>query len=377
MSEKLKVPNLIGFVVGIIVIGGAIYSVFFVEWNAQAALEPVLVRPLKTMMIKSAFSASARKYPGEVRANEEVDLAFQVSGQLIEFPVKKGQDVTQGELIGRLDSRNFENELATKQAALTRASSEYERLTKLAEDEMAAEKEVYDAKADYDAAEAEEKIAQKALDDTSLHAPFSGVVADKFVNNFENLMAKQSVISLQQINHLEIVVDVPEERVVRAQRGTEKDRYRFMATFEYLPGQEFDVESKEFSTEADPATQTYAATFVMPVPEGKLILPGMTATIIEYARESSTTTDSVAYAVPIEAVPVDGLGNYYVWSINEDSEGTGTVHRVDVQVGEMVGDDILVVEGVESGDRIALAGVHLLQEGQQVRPFLATGETAQ
>jgi hypothetical protein len=50
------------------------------------------------------------------------------------------------------------------------------------------------------------------------------------------------------------------------------------------------------------------------------------------------------------------------------------VHRVDVQVGEMVQDYILVLSGLGPGDRIALAGVSLLQEGQRVRPFSAKGD---
>jgi RND family efflux transporter MFP subunit len=328
------------------------------------------------MVIQSPFSASGRTYPGKVRANEEVDLAFQVAGQLIEFPVMKGQNVAEGELLGRLDPRDFENALAAKRAVLTQARSDYERISKLAENGMAAEKEMYDSKAAYDAAAAEEKIAQKALDDTRLHAPFAGVIADTFVNSFENVNAKQPVLSLQQIDHVEIVVSVPEERVVRAEKGKEGERFRLVATFEYLPGREFDVDIKEFSTEADLATQTYAATLVMPAPEDVLILPGMTATVREYLREPQSS-EKVAFAVPIDAVPIDGQGNYYVWTVKDGGDGTGTIHRVDVQVGEMVGGDILVVAGLNQGDCIATVGVHLLQEGQRVRPFSPKGDSAQ
>jgi multidrug efflux system membrane fusion protein len=51
------------------------------------------------------------------------------------------------------------------------------------------------------------------------------------------------------------------------------------------------------------------------------------------------------------------------------------VHRVDVKVGEMMQNEILVIEGLAKGDRIAAAGVHLLQEGRPVRPLdAATGD---
>ena len=373
MTKTRKRPRLVGAVIGVVLMGVAIYSIFLVEWRTEVPEEPPLVRPLKTMIIKSPFSAVGRKYPGNVRANEEVNLAFQVAGQLIEFPVKKGQQVAQGELLGRLDPRDFENDLAAKQAALTRAQAEFERIAGLAERGMATEKEKIDSRAARDAAEARANIATKALDDTYLRAPFAGVIAHTFVDNFQNIDAKQPVLSLQEVKSVEIVINVPEERVIRGQEA--KGQFRFVATFEYLPDREFEVTLKEFATEADPATQTYAATLVMPAPEDVLILPGMTATVRGYRKEDQGAQDT-GYAVPVDAVAIDGQGQYYVWVVQTKADGSGTVQRVDVQVGEMVQDDILVLDGLQQGDGIALAGVHLLQEGQQVRPFLPKGDAA-
>ena len=223
-----------------------------------------------------------------------------------------------------------------------------------------------DAQAEFDVAEAEEKIAAKALEDTYLRAPFAGVIAQTFVENFENLARKQRILSLQDVSSVEIEVNIPEE-VVAVAKGT-ADAFRFVATFDYLPGRDFAVTPREFTTEADPLTQTYAATLVMPAPEDVSILPGMTATITPYRLETAASEDS-GYAVPIDAVPVDGLGTYYVWKTEQEAGGAWTVHRVDVKVGEMMQDEILVVEGLRTGDRIAAAGVHVLQEGQRVRPL--------
>lgn len=370
MGSATTGSKMLGLLVGIVLMGAAIYSVAFVDWTKEPPLEPPVVRPLKTMVVGASYSTAGRKYPGKVGANEEVDLAFQVSGQVIELLVKKGQDVNEGDLIARLDPRDFENTLATRQAALDAAKNEYERIKKLDEQGMAAQKETVDSKASFDAAMARIDTAKKNLEDTRLVAPFAGVIADVLVDNFQNLMAKQQVVSLQQVDFVEVVVDVPEERVVRARRGEAKTDYRYVATFEYLPGREYEVEPKEFSTKADPATQTYSATFVMPAPTDALVLPGMTATIREYPRDPSQV-EATTFAVPIEAVPVDGQGNYFVWVVTDSEDGTGTVHRTNVDVGEMVQDSILIQSGLTKGDRIALAGVHLLQENQRVKPFSA------
>jgi RND family efflux transporter MFP subunit len=295
-----------------------------------------------------------------------VDLAFQVSGPLTELPIKNGQDVKEGELLARIDPRDFENALSAKHGTLAKAQSDIKKLNRLFEQGNAGRQEVVDAQAVFDVAEAEYKIAAKALEDTNLRAPFAGVIAQKFVENFENVGGKQPILSLQDISSVEIEVNIPEEVAV-VSRGA-KDAFRFVATFDYLPGRDFAVTPKEFTTEADPLTQTYAATLVMPAPDDVNILPGMTATITPYRLEASASEDS-GYAVPIDAVPVDGMGTYFVWKTERDAGGAWAVHRVDVKVGEMMQNEILIVEGLTKGDRIAAAGVHVLQEGQRVRPL--------
>ncbi len=342
----------------------AIFAVAFIDWRPEPEPEPLPVRPLKTMVVETAFASGARNYPGKVKATQTVDLAFQVSGQLIEFPVKKGDEVEQGQLLARLDPRDYESALQAKEGLLTKAQSDYEKLQDLLERGSAGRQEVVDAKAAFDVAESEARIARKALEDTYLRAPFSGVIANTYVENFQNVMAKQRILSLQDVTSVEIEVSVPESRVVESKQ--KKGRYRFVATFDYLPGREFDVELKEFSTEADPLTQTYTATFVMPAPEDVVILPGMTATIREYPKEGAPEADA-SFAVPIDAVAVDGLGQYYVWIIRQADGGTMTAHRQDVSVGEMAEDEVAVTDGLSRGDRIATAGVNVLQEGQRVR----------
>ncbi len=228
------------------------------------------------------------------------------------------------------------------------------------------QQEVVDTKAAFDVADADSKIAEKALADTYLRAPFGGVIAKTLAENFQNIQAKQPILSLQDVSSVEIEINIPEERV--ALKFKDKDKVGLIATFDYLPGREFEVELEEFATEADPATQTFAVTLAMPAPKDVTVLPGMTATITPY-RKQLEDDEAAGFAVPIDAVPVDELGMYHIWKIATDPSGRLSVHRVDVQVGEMVRDDIIVLSGLSKGDRIATAGVHLLREGQQVRLF--------
>ena len=67
--------------------------------------------------------------------------------------------------------------------------------------------------------EAQQKAAQDALDDSSLRAPFSGVIAKKYVDNFQDVRAKQAIVSLQDISSVDILVDVPESLMAQLRRG--------------------------------------------------------------------------------------------------------------------------------------------------------------
>jgi multidrug efflux pump subunit AcrA (membrane-fusion protein) len=117
---------------------------------------------------------------------------------------------------------------------------------------------------------------------------------------------------------------------------------------------------------------TYKATFTMPRPETITLLPGMPATMTEHAPV--ITQQQGGDLLPLDAVPVGTDGVYFVWKLKEVSDGLYSVHQTPVEVGELLGDSIVVMKGVTAMDRIAAAGVHILTEGQEVRLFDETGD---
>jgi RND family efflux transporter MFP subunit len=379
MAGTKKTFGWVGRILGLALVVAAVAAVFLIDGKTEEPEEPPLIRPLKTIVVKTPFASLERKLPGRVRADRRVDLAFEVPGLLIEMLVRKGEEVEEGRLLARLDPRDYQNDLDSATAELDRARAHRERIQVAADKNAVSKQTLSDAIAAFEVAEANVTIKEKALSDTYLSARFSGVIANRFVENFENIRAKQPILSLQDVTSVEIEVNVPESLVALSRRDNvavaRKERVgRFVATFDYLPAREFDVEPKEFATEADPKTQTYAVTFVMPAPEDVNILPGMTATIHAYLKRKDEGKPA-GYALPIEVAPVDGLGAYYVWKVEEGSGGVYTVRRVDIEVGEMMKGVIQVLKGVTDGDRIAAAGVHFLREGQEVRLLDSSSET--
>lgn len=358
--------SLIGRTIGLIVMAGAVVTVFFVDWKTEPEKEPPPIRPVKTVVVGEAFEMTARQFPGRVRASESADLAFEVPGRLIEVLVNKADRVEEGEILARLDPTDYQNELEAAEAELERAKAQFERIRVAAEKNAVSQQELSDASAAYRIAQSQVNLKKTALAYTYLHATFPGVIAMKYVDNFENIRAKQPILTLQDISSVEIDVDFPEAdiAVARGTRGTS----HFVASFEYLPGREFDIAVKEFQAEADPVTRTYVATFAMDAPEDVYILPGMTATVSVH-RTVEGPAEGAGFLVPIGAVPVDGVGNFHVWKVERDTGEVYRVHRADVEVGSMTEDRIVLRSGVEKGDRIASAGVYLLEEDQKVRLY--------
>ena len=374
MAAKQKLSRVLGMTIGLVVAGAGIVSVIVIDWRPEVVEESPPVRPLKTVVIGLPYTQKGGKFPGKVRAGRQVDLAFEVAGQLSEKLVKKGDEVEEGQLLARLDPHNYQNDLDAAKAELERAKAQLDRVGEAAAKNAVSKQELSNAEAAFNVAQAQVNKKVKALDDTYLRAKFNGVIADTFVENFQNITAKQSIMSLQDMSSIEIQVSVPEQTVALAKK--DRARGRFVATFDYLPGREFEVEPKEFAMEADPKTQTYAATLSMIAPDDVNILPGMTATVTAY-QKAEVAGNGAGFAAPLDAVPIDETGAYYVWIIDEARDGTATVHRTEVKVGKVTGDQIIVVENLSEGDRIAAAGVHLLREGQRVRPIKSAEGGAQ
>jgi RND family efflux transporter MFP subunit len=364
--------------IGAAVLLAGIVAVVMIRRGQPEPVEIKAIRPLKTMVLGAETTALVEEYPAKVAAGEEVVMAFDRGGTLTELPVKEGDRVKKGQLLAKLDPRDARNQLDAAEAELKRAESQRDRMRIAAEAKAVSLQELSNAEASYDVAAAQRNIQRKALEDTELKASFDGIIALVPVKNFETVQAKQPIATLQDLTDIEIQASLPESRIARlrvAQPGDVGKQYRFSATFDFLSGREFELKFKEFSVQADALTQTFTAKFQMASPGDVTLLPGMAGTLrIEASGRGAEATAS-GFEVPLDAVPVDEIGQYYVWRVVPVQGEVYQMERRNVQVGPMTLNRVLVTGGLEKGDRIALAGVHILTEGTQVR-LLETQESA-
>ncbi len=327
--------------------------------SKEPEVKAEVIRPVKSILVVESSGNQSRTLPGKVQAAEKVDLSFQVSGPLVDLPVSKGQNVKKGQLLAKIDPRDFQSKLKAAEAQFKKAKADLDRVRPLVKKNLVSRADVDKYEAQFDVTEADYERAKKALSDTNIKAPFTGAVADIFVENFQDVQAKQSVLSLQDNNNLEVVVQVPEREIV----GSGKKDIDLKVFFETVPGREFPATVKEFATEADANTQTYEVVLGIDAPKDLNLLPGMSASVVALKKVKGEQTKNIY--VPVTAVFKDPTGKkkQYVWLVSQDK----TVNRQEVVVGALSTSQVEITTGLTIGQRVVIAGVHYLVEGQKVK----------
>jgi len=327
---------------------------------------PDVTRPVKTMVIDLPETGGVRTFPGRIDAHRKAELAFRIPGKVSELLVKEGEKVTEGQEVALLDPTDYQIVVNDRQATFDNASNNFERGKGLVKKGFISQKDYDQLEADFKNASAALNTARQDLAYTRLKAPFSGGIAKRHIERFEEVQAKQAVLSLQDLASLEVKFNIPESivRGIRADAGEQnraRDLVRVFATFENIPGKEFPLSFKEVSTKADERTQTFEVTYTMEQLVENTLLPGMTAMV--KMDLSKLQGKDMVFAVPVSAVVGDYKLEPKVWTVDMDSM---TVKPQQVKVGRMMGDSIEVNGGLEPASRIVIAGTPFLVEGMKV-----------
>jgi len=318
-----------------------------------------IVRPVKTIVV-AGNEAFNRTYPGKVQGAESVNISFRVSGPLLKLPAKEGDQVKAGDLLAKMDSRDYDIALAQAKAEFNKADADYQRYQKLYEKDAVALADLDLYRSNRDVAKAKLENAQSAVKDTILKAPFDGRIGRIYVDNFQDVAAKQDILSIYDSANIEILIDLPENVVASYKKGSKPS---MTAKFEVAPNNNYKLDFKEFSTQADPTTQTYQATLMMPTPKDINILPGMTASVL-LKSDIKNLGKGAAIAIPSIAVFPGDNGEAFVWVVDQNQL---IVNKRQIQVGSLTGTaSIEVIKGLNSGERVVIAGIKQLKEGKKV-----------
>lgn len=324
--------------------------------------EKDVARPVKLITSKQADVVQTRRYPAEIEAALSRQLSFNVSGLLSDLFVKESQKISKGDSIAQLELKNFQSKVDATKSKFDAAEKEYQRGMRLQQGDAISRSELEKRQSQRDIAKAELDTAKKALDDTTLIAPFSGVVAKVPVKKLQNVQAGEEIVTIFEENRLQATINLPANVVATALKREKDEAFIIL---EAAPEERISAIFHEAKLEADTVTQTFAITFTFEPPKNLVTLPGMNA-IVEIVSSQNQIEDSKrGVTVPLGAILSDG-NTQYVWVVDND---TMTVSRRQVTVTEGVGETVIVTEGLKPGEIFAGAGAAYLTEGMKVRQW--------
>jgi multidrug efflux system membrane fusion protein len=314
-----------------------------------------------------AAGAAASAYPGEVRAQHEPALAFRIGGKISRRLVDVGDRVKAGQALAELDAADVglqleaaRAQLASAESDLALADSELERYKSLLDRQLVS-RSLYDARVSaQQAAQARvrQAKAQAAVSGNQatyavLRASKSGVIAQRQAEAGQVVAAGQTVFVLAEDGEREVAISVPEQSAADFVPGRE-----LLVELWSMPGKRFPGRLREIAPAADAQARTFAARVSFDAGAGR-------AEIGQSARVYALADDSHALAVPLSALH-EKDGQPALWVVDPT---TAKVNLRVVKVGPYGEAAVPVLAGLEPGEWVVAAGVHLLLEGQRVKPI--------
>ena len=169
--------------------------------------EPVKV---KAVSIQNNTYVNPKQYSGTVEEENGTSLSFATAGTIQTMHVCLGQQVNAGQLIATLDPTPMQNSYQAAKAVLEQAEDAYRRMKELHDKGSLPDMKWVEVQSKLEQAHSMEQIAKRKLDDCKLHAPFSGVIAEKNREAGENVAPGMSVARLVTASSLVVKISVPE-----------------------------------------------------------------------------------------------------------------------------------------------------------------------
>jgi RND family efflux transporter MFP subunit len=288
--------------------------------------------------------------PAEVETLENLWVKAEVPGQVVSVHVKEGQQVKKGQLLVRLDSRDYKSRVASIEANYQYAQEEFGRISALAERKIAAVSQLDQVKANLKALKAQRDEARLALSRTQIKAPIGGRLNEVEAEVGEYLPVGREVAQILQMEQVKVTVGVPESDVAAIFDLDSAD-----VILEALNSRRVKGDKVFLSRQPRSLARLYNLELVVPNPDGH-ILPGMFARV-ELVKEVFED----AITVPLYAVITRG-DHYYVFV-----EKDGKAERREVTLGILSGWQVQVRSGLNPGDNVIVVGHRGLDGGQEVQ----------
>lgn len=346
----------------------------------EAAPLPVRV---ETVTEHGADDDLSLTYSASLEAITQLSLSFQTDGNVISLLQIQGSDgamrkvepgdlVSEGMVLASLDPRQLQDQLTEAQAQLTAAQASFataqenwQRIQTLYNEQSATATEYDDARqqfqstqANVTAASAQVDQASDVLGDTDLTSPLTGVVVERNIEVGSLVSSATTAFELADPSEIKAVFGIPDTQLKTIKLGD-----RLSITTQSLPDQTFSGTVMSISPAADSTTRLFPIELGLDN-SGNALKIGMIASLVLQVGEEAVQ----ASTIPIDAlVREDGKAGSYAVFVVETTDGASVVRERSVTIGEVHGNRIAVLSGLEAGDAVVVVGTNTVRDGQSVQ----------
>ncbi|WP_158559301.1 efflux RND transporter periplasmic adaptor subunit [Deminuibacter soli] len=304
--------------------------------------------PVVVSRTQSLQQAGVLVLSGSAEANTTTNASFSVSGKATTVVPKEGDAIDKGVLLAALDAASYQYSLDAANAELMKATDVFNRATIMKNRESLTEADYQKATAALQQAQALQKQATKALHDTRLYAPASGIVAKRNIEPGENVAMGIPVFTIVSIQPVYIKANVPEAEIARVHKGQ-----TVQVTIPAL-NRQFSGTITEIGAVADAVSRAYTVKVTVPNKEQQ-IRAGMIANATLQTNASSTRT-----MLPGTAVLHDPDGTSFLFIADSLKK---RAYKRNVSIGQLAGSEVEITSGLTGSELIVTGGQQKLQDG--------------
>ncbi|MBT8135857.1 MAG: efflux RND transporter periplasmic adaptor subunit [Gammaproteobacteria bacterium] len=315
------------------------------EEDEEATPIPVETRLVERGEITAVYSGTAA-----LEVDAEADVSAKVAGEIVELLVEEGDQVESGQVLARLDGERLRLEVARQLANVRRLEQDYRRNIELNSKGLVSAGAFEGMKYELESLRAALRLARLELGYTEIKAPFSGVIAERYVKRGNTITVNQPLFKITDLDPLLAYLHVPEKEFNKIKAGQQA-----AVQIDARPDQLYPARIIRISPVVDAGTGTFKVTVEIDSGDGEL-KPGMFGriSVVYDTRQNSML-------VPRAAL-VDTDAETAVFVVED-----GVARRREVTLGYANGASVEVTDGLSGDEQVVVIGQNSLKDGGKVR----------
>lgn len=316
--------------------------------------QPIAETPIKVKAFQLGINSNQTKlyYSGTIEAGKNIALSFLTMGTVAEVPAREGDSVKKGQLLARLDCRSNKDALQIAQEKARQAEDAFKRFEPMYQHGNLPEIKMVEIRTGKNQAELAMAIAEKNVEDCTLHAPEDGLVSERSIEPGDSALPGKTAMRLVAVEKVYAAISVPEQEIKGIKKGMDAEVELSGQEGVRVAGKVSDV-----GVAAEPLSRTYTVRVLLKN-LGEKALPGMLCNV--YVSRQGAQAQVL---IPATAIKMDGAGKQFVYVVDQLSK---RVRKTQVQSLGFRNSGVLISSGLKGDETLVSEGVQKLEDNMPV-----------